>query len=188
FERRNSRSHEALLDQVIAVPHVLIADEAEKVIDDATARWGDLDLLQVGAHTERLAEVVGDGERTLLTPRMPWAAFASPLSKGIMPPTFKQEALWRPGVLELRSWCSHCCCPRQARPRKADTLHPGLHRLVRQLRPVGHQPRRAHVLRPRPDRRRRQQSEAHPRSRRNPQLRSGAATAKSNAVPLLARS
>ena len=43
---------------MIAVPHVLIADEAEKVIDDASARRRDLDLLGVGAHREMLADVV----------------------------------------------------------------------------------------------------------------------------------
>ncbi len=37
WKRGNSSSRDPLLDQVIAVPHVLIADEAEGVIDDATA-------------------------------------------------------------------------------------------------------------------------------------------------------
>ncbi len=37
---------------MIAVPHVLIADEAEEVIDDATAGGRDMDLL--GLHEEML--------------------------------------------------------------------------------------------------------------------------------------
>jgi len=37
---------------VIAVPHVLIVDEAEEMIDDATAGGRDMDLLEV--HEEML--------------------------------------------------------------------------------------------------------------------------------------
>jgi len=47
-----SRVREPLLDQVIAVSHVLIADEAEEMIDDATAGGRDMDLLEV--HEEML--------------------------------------------------------------------------------------------------------------------------------------
>src|SRR2546427_7063336 len=43
WKRGNSPSRDPLLDQVIAVPHVLIADEAEGVIDDATAGRADMD-------------------------------------------------------------------------------------------------------------------------------------------------
>jgi len=38
-------SFEALLDQVIAVPHVLVAHGAEEVVGDATAGSGDLNLV-----------------------------------------------------------------------------------------------------------------------------------------------
>ena len=47
-----SQNGDPLFDQMIAVPHVLIADEAEEMIDDATAGGRDMDLLEV--HEEML--------------------------------------------------------------------------------------------------------------------------------------
>jgi len=48
----NMGNGESLLDQVIAVPYVFIADEAEEVIGDATAGGRDLDLVGVEGHIE----------------------------------------------------------------------------------------------------------------------------------------
>src|SRR5690242_5143033 len=53
----------AALNEVIAVPYVLIADEAEEMVNDATAGEGDLDLGEVGSHMEMLA----DNARTIHT-------------------------------------------------------------------------------------------------------------------------
>ena len=46
---------ESRFDQVIAIPHMLIADEAEEMIDDAPAGCGELDLVGV-SHAEMLAD------------------------------------------------------------------------------------------------------------------------------------
>ena len=54
-ERVRPRGRKSLLDQVIAIPHVFIASEAEEVIDNATARCRDLDLVEVGGHIGNLS-------------------------------------------------------------------------------------------------------------------------------------
>ena len=53
FEGWNLRSIEPFVNQMVSVPDVLVAGEAEEMIDDATATCGDVDL--VGCHPNMVA-------------------------------------------------------------------------------------------------------------------------------------
>jgi hypothetical protein len=52
FEWLYPRCDERLFDQVITIPHVFIASEAEKMIRDAAAGCRELDLVGAGGHDE----------------------------------------------------------------------------------------------------------------------------------------
>ena len=50
FECRHARSGEAVINQLVAIPLVFIADETEEVINDAAAGGGDGDLIRSQAN------------------------------------------------------------------------------------------------------------------------------------------
>ena len=55
LEGRYAGNGEAFFDEMIAVPLVLIADEAEEIIDNATTGGGDLNLFELGGHRANLS-------------------------------------------------------------------------------------------------------------------------------------
>ena len=63
LKRSHTSTGQPLVNQVIAIPCVFIADEAEEIIDNATARGGDLNLLEVCSHMENLSRQTDDYSR-----------------------------------------------------------------------------------------------------------------------------
>jgi hypothetical protein len=55
FLRRHWFGRKTFLDEVLAIPHVFVAREAEEMIGDAAVGGGELDLVIVGTHGAMLA-------------------------------------------------------------------------------------------------------------------------------------